>query len=528
MMAQPRSHKGKSTKNQVQGIAFLLWWGLLICYLSRPIDWHSLGGTTGKGKKTTEIEWTDHDVDIDEARHHRRLTGLRPWRVVSDRVDDVNDDERPLRILYTVTTSAEFDGGSRATQRGSDRLRDLLIPVIAESVGSMLSLGYHVDVVVISHYKMARLSSIREALPSQVGLEVWDEASPYSYPHDIKGGTTSVPTLLVLNKKALSRQHRFVIKDRLWQYDLFVNFEDDMVVHGETVQNYLRMTEQLFRIRQTAPESLPTRSGYFQYYGELTKDQLKRCQPGLIRVEVLLDEAQYGTQERLDPVPLDTDPDIAVDPRPCCHLSSDDRSGMRPRQPASDKLFVWETGIVALGVRHIPGMGWTMLQRGPEARDDELGTTLTDYWSGRSHYFPPGQHRPPASSLRHINNMGGWMATQRQIWEWHTEVCPGGILPPFDGPDYERDGLDGRGVEYWSGGLNLVTPIHGCNIQRLVGLDDPDQFARHLIYHSANNKQRQHHAARRQTFVKVNHLYGQLRTVVKDAKARMMKKVPKH
>ena len=83
------------------------------------------------------------------------------------------------------------------------------------------------------------------------------------------------------------------------------------------------------------------------------------------------------------------------------------------------------------------------------------------------------------------------MATQRQIWEWHPEVCPGGLLPPFDTPHYEYDGLDVRSVDYWTGGLNLVTQIHACNLQRLVGLDDPDQFARHLIYHASNNKQRQ-------------------------------------
>jgi hypothetical protein len=56
-------------------------------------------------------------------------------------------------------------------------------------------------------------------------------------------------------------------------------------------------------------------------------------------------------------------------------------------------------------------------------------------------------------------------------------------------------------------------------MQRLVSLD-PDGFARHLIYHSANNKQRQL-TWRRKTFVKINDLYGELLTVTKDAEERM-------
>jgi hypothetical protein len=82
-----------------------------------------------------------------------------------------------------------------------------------------------------------------------------------------------------------------------------------------------------------------------------------------------------------------------------------------------------------------------------------------------------------------------------------------------------QDGLDPRNVEYWSGGLNLFTARHACNMQRLVSLD-PDDFARHLIYHSANNKQRQL-TWRRKTFVKINDLYGELLTVSKDAEQKM-------
>ena len=74
-------------------------------------------------------------------------------------------------------------------------------------------------------------------------------------------------------------------------------------------------------------------------------------------------------------------------------------------------------------------------------------------------------------------------------------------------------------MEYWSGGLNLFTARHACNMQRLVSLD-PEKFSKQLIYHSANNKQRQL-TGQKQKFVKVNDLFGQLLTISKDAEDKM-------
>jgi hypothetical protein len=89
-----------------------------------------------------------------------------------------------------------------------------------------------------------------------------------------------------------------------------------------------------------------------------------------------------------------------------------------------------------------------------------------------------------------------------------------------------QDGLDPRNVEYWSGGLNLFTPRHACNMQRLVSLD-PDEFSKQLIYHSANNKQRQL-TWRRKSFVKINDLFGELLTVAKDAEEKMKESEQMH
>lgn len=75
----------------------------------------------------------------------------------------------------------------------------------------------------------------------------------------------------------------------------------------------------------------------------------------------------------------------------------------------------------------------------------------------------------------------------------------------------------GLQVEFWSGGTSLFQSFRACNLQRIVSLD-PDGFSKHLIYHSANNKQRQLAQQKKsERFVKVDTLLGQLNTVKKNA-----------
>lgn len=432
--------------------------------------------------------------------------------------------KQPIRILYTITTLSEYDKGTRSTTKGFDRLKNTLVPVVKQGVQSMVSDGYEVDICIVSHYEMTRrdmvLELLREVEPG-VTVTFWDNAAPITYDPMKRDDPRAK---LWENTLGLARQHRFVVKDHLAEYDLFVNFEDDMILSGALVTNYLDTTRLLYELRDTAPDEVSD-TQLANFHGPLTKDQLKRSYPGLMRVEVLLNEEVYGTQPELDPVPVfDDKPDI--DPGPCCHLEDYAASGSRPKAPTSDQLFQWETNIVALGVRHIEKLGWVTLLRGPRGRADEKGMTMSDFWSGSGpqHYFQQNgtrkkQNRPSPGSFNHINNEGGWMGTRQQIWEWHTEICPGGFLPPFDSPHYNYDGLDPRNVEFWSGGLNLFTARHACNMQRLVSLD-PDKFSKQLIYHSANNKQRQL-SGKKEAFVKINDLYGQLLTVTKDAEEKM-------
>ncbi|KAG7373819.1 hypothetical protein IV203_012914 [Nitzschia inconspicua] len=482
----------------------------------------TLCNLTSVAEKSTSYYHDDKEAFAHPNEHHYNLRNdthlpLDLHRRLSLESVPLNSRKDPLRILYTVTTLAEYDEGHRATTKGFDRLSNLLIPVVKEGVESMLEKGYHVDVFIVSHYEMTRPQLLRDALPDSVHVRYWDNAAPISYKPDQREKDPKAK--LWKNTLALARQHRFVVKDNLMDYDMFLNFEDDMILHGDMVEHHLQMTQKLFQLRETAPDEVPE-SQLSNFYGPLTKDQLKRCYPGLLRVEVLLEEETYPTQPELDPVPVTPHEDI--DPAPCCHLKAAAHEEKRPAKPTSDKLFLWETNIIALGVRHMEALGWVALLRGPRPRQGEYGLTVSDYWSGTNKYFDK-QRRPNPGEFNMINNQGGWMGTRQQIWEWHTEICPGGFLPPFEGPHYNWDGLDPRNVEFWSGGLNLFTARHACNMQRLVMLESPDEFARQLIYHSANNKQRQL-TWRKRSFVKINDLYGQLLTVAKDAEADMKEK----
>ena len=433
----------------------------------------------------------------------------------------------PTRVLYIITTLAEYNSGSRNTVRGSDRLQETLIPVVNEGVRSMLNAGYEVDVFLVCHFHMRpeRLALVRQALPNHVGLDYWDNSTPLGY------DTGKEPFEKLENRTLhLSRQHRFVIKDKLTEYDMFVCFEDDMLIKGHHLDHYRAVTEELRRLRDLAPEELPPdhpRDMTQSFAGTMTKAMLKRMIPGFIRVEVLLDEENYPAQSNTGPVPVDLDFDgemKQVDSSLCCHVSDQTTNDHIPASPTPDKLMLWETHIFPLGIRQMPKeswLDWVVMQRGPKQDDLENKAKIGDFWSNRDTYYWPDQKRRPApQEFKYINNQGGWMATREQLWEWHTEICPGGFLPPYEPPHYRYDGLDMRNVEWYSGGMQLSTVRHACNMQRVILLE-PSNFSKSLLYHSANNKQRQLQSKREKSFSKANTLLGQLNALRKRAATQL-------
>jgi hypothetical protein len=441
------------------------------------------------------------------------------------------------RVLYIITTLAEYNSGTRATVRGQDRLGEVLIPILVDSVENMIAppFDYHVDVFIILGYplKPEREQFIRDSLPLGVGLQVWDDSSPLGY--DKKNGKKK----LIPNTRTLARQHRYVIKDKFFDYDLFLAFEDDMRLTGHHVQHFLDMSDELDRLRKMAPKTLPDAPENMddvqkmKFYGQMTQQQMARLIPGMIRVEVLLNETLDGAQQSLAPVPLDYEFEAAataiinaadgenkmeerhVDPSICCHVNMKPNLAT-PIHPKASDLVIWETNVKAFTLRQMPPesnmLDWAVVMLGPGKNLDKRDL-LGGYWSGREGAFG-SEERPSGGSPEMLAQQGGWMATRDQIARLNSGLCMGTFLPPFDNPIYNLDGQESMNVEFWSGGYQFFTGVRGgCNMQRLISMH-PDHFSKHLIYHVANNKQRQ---LARQRMLRADHLFGQLNTVRKQA-----------
>jgi hypothetical protein len=145
------------------------------------------------------------------------------------------------------------------------------------------SYGYGVDLYLILSYSLSDgvEKRIRSSLPSSVGIEIWNDATPF----DILPLKDNTKRRMKQIPKALARQHRFVIKDKLFAYDFFVAMEDDMLVLGEHVQYHLQVTHRIHKLRTAAPDTVPVPAGQVNtdtFHGNLTKAQLARLWPGFL------------------------------------------------------------------------------------------------------------------------------------------------------------------------------------------------------------------------------------------------------
>jgi hypothetical protein len=387
---------------------------------------------TALWKKHCTEDSSDRRYLLDPHKHHYQQTRVKG------------------RILYIVTSIHEYDTGGRSTIQGSDRFAKTIVPLLSDAVHSMIASGYAVDVYLITQYTLsaARTAQLLQALPSQVGLQLWEDATPLGYALEDSADR------IQLHTRGLSRQHRYVLKDKLPYYDLFLCFEDDMLLHGAHVDHYRDMTNELFQLRQSASGELAAsrtvEEALNHFYGSMTVPQLARTIPGWIRVEV----ARPGYEpSRMNPrfpqIPMDYDwtlplgparvgeTDELIDASVCCHIDPVTASVHNvSATPSSGEIYFWEMSIAALGVRSMPStsngsssmLSWVMLLGG---NNQEIFTDpnyiIGDYWSGRDGYFDV--ERPDRKLGAYSSNQGGWMATRRQIVEWHGEWCRGGLLP---------------------------------------------------------------------------------------------------
>lgn len=457
-----------------------------------------------------------------------------------------NMNSNATKVLYIVTTLAEYNNGRRKTTKGSDRFLHQLLPVLVDSVESMVAtFNLQVDVVLICGYPLSpdRETMIRYRLPLGVGLQVWDNALPYSY-HPASNRNSpgdAAAAALQPNTRALARQHRYVVKDKLEFYDLFVAFEDDMLIRGNQVQHFLQMSREIERLRVFAPDTVHDNNDdndekgddvdnyqHTNFFGTMSKQQLERVVPGFMRVEVLVNDTDERTVRNKVRFPTDWEfgselgGSRHIDPTICCHFHMDPPplpGDEFPESPVVDDLIIWETNIKAFSVRQFPPgssslLDWSVLMMGP-GKKLAPRAKIGGYWSGREGAFG-NEKRPSGGEPKLVAQQGGWMATQEQLIRMHNQLCLAEFLPPFDRIAGGNDGLDPHNVEFWSGSYQFFTGAgNHCNMQRVISMH-PDHFSKHLLYHTANNKQKQLTPRR---ILRADQLFGQLHKVQKMAES---------
>jgi hypothetical protein len=325
-----------------------------------------------------------------------------------------------------------------------------------------------------------------------------------------------------------------------------------VLYHMEFMEEIRRLKQSASKSSNTSSSSSPERSSSSQnldllshshpiFWGSLSVDQLNHIRPGLLRVEVLTTTSngtsttlnnqrkyqEYYLAQQHQPFHLAIDSPAArsVNAHPCCHrnvsrslLSS---SSLENEHPTADQVMVWETAIAGMHVRQMPQtsglLDWVAIL--PIQGQSLL---IPGYWSGTHGVLGPNQTKKPSSLLNeYVAQSAGWMASRPEVMDFQVNLCRGesSFVPPFEAPHVTEDGLSfiTDSVEYWSGGLQLWG--QPCSIQRLVALQ-PELFSKHLIYHTANNKQNELPAER---FTKSSTLLGQLHTVVQAARQEQYK-----
>lgn len=444
------------------------------------------------------------------------------WSVLAEQTDIINSKaimeiDSVKRILYVVTSGSEFnDDRLSLAHLPKDRLMDLVVPVTKESIESMITAGFEVHLYLILGYQLRpQREKLLQIEFANASIEIWDDAFPLNYNDDYIRMRKQNPVKISAISRALSRQHRFVVRDKLFDYDAFAAFEDDMLVTGSHVRHYLHMTRVIQEFKDEAAitaannEELRNMSEGL-WFGRMSQQELAHMRPGFIRVEVI----PYNTKKQFafENVPVDLDFDdlmdskfvttkSAIDSSICCHVNHIRKNGS-PTRPASSQIMIWETAISGIGVRELPDGSWVGVLNGAEESIGKFEAASNRKLADRRRGNDPQLYAQPA----------GWIQTRRQVLELHLDLCHGSFLPPYnDKSTFPQDGLWQHGNEYWGGGLQMW--LKDCNITRIISLT-PKNFSKHLLYHVSNNKQRLMVPWRQ---VQADTLLGQLNTIRKDA-----------
>ena len=296
---------------------------------------------------------------LDQLNYFKNKTNASITNQEEERNKNQQHKNTPFRILHIVTALDQYGKGKKFSVNYNDRLTEILIPTLKGTVNSFLQQpNWSVDVYLILGFNLSktplRRKLVEDALPDNVSLEIWDEATPYGY--DDGSRRNSNPKTIRPITRALARQHRYVIKDKLEHYDFFTAFEDDMRITSHHILAFKELSQQLEQIKEeSSVYKGNVKSSSSSISGPLTVSQLERVIPGFFRVEVLQGDAQ--SQSQLDPIPVDLDfhgKNQTVNPEYCCAVSEQPADHIVvPVHPKPEQLMTWETAIKGFSVSYL-------------------------------------------------------------------------------------------------------------------------------------------------------------------------------
>lgn len=163
------------------------------------------------------------------------------------------DSDSVLRILYMVTTS---------------HLQQSTASTWIESVRNLVNEGrHHVDVVLIlgdNSVDSTVETQWRQNLPTSTTLTVWADATPWK----------NQDGRLVADTDALSLQHRSVMRDQWFNYNLFMQWDANVRIRATHVDYFWRQSQSLtatsevsipgiFEVGRAGNQTLSSESGPF-------------------------------------------------------------------------------------------------------------------------------------------------------------------------------------------------------------------------------------------------------------------------
>lgn len=302
--------------------------------------------------------------------------------------------------------------------RGSTRLPILM--ALLRSTSQMCSAGYKMTVVLIAAWAAEeRREELTESLRgcgAPLTFGIWQNAA-------IRHGQG--------RENDLPRKHRFLVRDMLEDFDVFSCWEDDMFITSSHLSHFLRTSAALEAMALSAPTALHSAPAGPSWRAGLTRAQLERIFPALLRVEELRGEAhpddatntptasrQKGWKEKCcSPLPQHAASRVVA----CSLCSARDKAG--GGNLSAGDLVSWEWGAFHMGVRPLPppvgwvgvasGAGWlsSFTSHGADGMAPACRLIGRQGAAVRTDTGAPCQKLPAGF----LGQQGGWMATREQV-----------------------------------------------------------------------------------------------------------------